>query len=115
MATDKSFADFVLDQMRGAGTATCKKMFGEYGVYLNSVIVGLICDNQFFAKPTAAGRAYIESSSRLSEAPPYTGAKKYFLIDDKLDDPAWMSGLMKASYAELAVLEKGKKKAKKRK
>jgi len=60
MATNKEFADYVGDQLIAAGNISCKKMFGEYGVYLDEKIVGLICDNQLFIKKTEAGRAIIE-------------------------------------------------------
>ena len=50
MGSSKEFADYVCDQLTAAGNISCKKMFGEYGVYLDEKIVGLICDNQFFLK-----------------------------------------------------------------
>lgn len=101
MPTDRGFADFVVDQMHDAGIITAKKMFGEYGIYLDSLIIGFACDNQLFIKPTDAGRRFIENGSRLAEAPPYPGAKLYFLIDDKLDDREWICGLARATYGEL--------------
>jgi TfoX/Sxy family transcriptional regulator of competence genes len=101
MPTDKGFADFVVDQLHDAGMITAKKMFGEYGIYLDSLIIGFACDGQLFIKPTAAGRRFIEGESRLTEAPPYPGAKLYFLIDDKLDDREWICGLARATYGEL--------------
>ena len=48
MASNVDFVEYVCAQMSGAGTVTYKKMFGEYGVYLNDKIIGLICDNRFF-------------------------------------------------------------------
>jgi TfoX/Sxy family transcriptional regulator of competence genes len=33
MATDRDFMEFVVDQMRGAGAVSYRKMFGEYAVY----------------------------------------------------------------------------------
>ena len=101
MSTDKGFADFIIDQLHDAGIITAKKMFGEYGIYMDSLIIGLACDNQLFIKPTAAGRKFAGGSGRLSEAPPYHGAKLYYLIDDKLDDREWMCGLARATYGEL--------------
>ena len=46
MASDKSFVDFVVDQIENAGQITYKKMFGEYAVYCNGKVVALVCDNQ---------------------------------------------------------------------
>jgi TfoX/Sxy family transcriptional regulator of competence genes len=102
MASDKGFSEYVLDQLCGAGNAVCRKMFGEYGVYLDSVIVGLICDNQLFIKPTQPGREFIERDGRVKEAPPHPGAKPYFLVDDRLDDAAWLCGLAKLTVANAA-------------
>jgi TfoX/Sxy family transcriptional regulator of competence genes len=66
-------------------------MFGEYALYANGKVVALICDNQLFVKPTEAGRSFIED---LVEAPPYPGAKPAFLIEDRLEDRAWLTELI---------------------
>lgn len=50
-------------------------MFGEYGVYADGKIFGLICDNKLFVKPTISGREFI---GNVVEAPPYEGAKPGF-------------------------------------
>ena len=53
-------------------------MFGEYGVYLDEKIVGLICDNHFFLKKTEAGRAMIEAHlTTVEEGLPYPGVKPH--------------------------------------
>jgi TfoX/Sxy family transcriptional regulator of competence genes len=109
MATDKDFADYILDQLAGAGGVTARKMFGEYGIFLNGKMTAIIADNQFFVKLTEAGRKFI---GEPEEAPPYTGAKNYFLIDN-LDDPDWLSELVKITEKELP-LPKVKKKIPKR-
>lgn len=109
MSSDQSFADFIADQMEGAGRITCKKMFGEYGVYCNEKIVALICDNQLFVKPTEAGRSFIGD---VEEAPPYPGAKMYFLIEDKFEDREWISDLIRITEKELPKPKPKKKKIK---
>ena len=68
MGTSKEFADYVCDQLMVAGNISCKKMFGEYGVYLDEKIVGLICDNQFFLKKTEAGTAHHRRFENLIKA-----------------------------------------------
>ena len=45
MASDKNFVEFVVDQIEKAGVITCRSMFGEYGIYSDGKIFGLICDN----------------------------------------------------------------------
>jgi len=107
MATDKAFVDFVLDQIENAGEVTAKKMFGEYGVFSNGKIFALICDNKLFIKPTDGGRAFIRD---VVEAPPYTGAKPSFLIEDKIEDRDWLSELIRISLKELPEPKPKKKK-----
>ena len=108
MASDLSFVEFVVEQMEQAGIITYRKMFGEYGLYCNGKIMALICDNQLFIKPTIAGKAYIPN---VVEAPPYPGAKPYFLIEDQLDDREWMGHLVRITAEELpAPKPKTKKK-----
>lgn len=109
MASDKYFVDFVLDQIENAGEIQCKKMFGEYAIYSDGKLFGLICDNKLFIKPTEAGRAFIED---LVEAPPYPGAKLSFLIGDKIEDRDWLSHLIIISLKELPEPKPKKKKKK---
>jgi TfoX/Sxy family transcriptional regulator of competence genes len=90
MASDLGFIDFIVDQMGDAGCISHKKMFGEYAIYCNGKVVALVCDNRLFVKPTDGGRAYIDD---LVEAPPYPGAKPYFLIEDAFEDREWIGGL----------------------
>ncbi|WP_257957506.1 TfoX/Sxy family protein [Parapedobacter tibetensis] len=106
MASDQKFVDYVIDQIENAGELTAKKMFGEYGIYSDGKIFGLICDNKLFVKPTKSGREFIGD---VVEAPPYQGAKPSFLIEDKIDDKEWLSELVRISVKELP-LPKPKKK-----
>lgn len=110
MASDLEFVQFAVDQIKGAGEISYRKMFGEYALYLNGKIVALICDNQFFVKPTEAGRSFIGD---VVEAPPYPGAKPSFLIGDQIEDKEWMSNLIRLTEKELPK-PKPKKKPKKK-
>ncbi len=98
MATDEAFIEFVVDQMSDAGRIASRKMFGEYAIYCDDKVVALVCDNQLFVKPTAKGRAYIED---LVEAPPYPGAKLYFLVENRFEDREWISQLIKITAQEV--------------
>jgi TfoX/Sxy family transcriptional regulator of competence genes len=109
MASSKSFADFAMEQMAEAGEITCKKMFGEYGVYCHGKIVALICDNQLYIKPTAAGMAF---AGDIALAPPYPGAKNYLLIEEQLEDRAWLGHLVRITFAELPPNKPKKKRIK---
>jgi TfoX/Sxy family transcriptional regulator of competence genes len=97
MASKVGFVEFVADQLREAGGITYKKMFGEYGLYCDGKIFAVICGDQLFVKKTKAGR---EVCPELLEAPPYEGAKNYFLVED-VEDKEALTKLVVATCAEL--------------
>ena len=109
MATDKSFVEFVVDQIENVGQITYKQMFGEYAIYCEGKIIALVCDNQLFIKPTEGGRAFIGD---VIEAPAYTGAKPSFLIDARVEDRQWISNLIRITHEELPEPKIKKKKIK---
>lgn len=98
MASDPGFVEFVLEQLREAGDVSHRKMFGEHAIYVGGKVVALVCRNQLFLKPTAAGRARLGTPT---EAPPYPGAKPYFVVDEHLDDPAFLGELFRATEGEV--------------
>ena len=110
MSSNQDFVDFVMGQLQSAGDITFKKMFGEYALYSGTKIFALICDNKLFIKPTNSGRNFIQE---VVEAPPYTGAKPRFLIDDRIEDHEWLSTLVKLTVSELPEPLPKKKKKKK--
>jgi TfoX/Sxy family transcriptional regulator of competence genes len=97
MASDINFVEYVCSQISGAGIATYLKMFGEYGIYLNGKIIGLICDDQFFLKITTAGRSLLREAI---EASAYPGSKPFFVVED-LEDRDYLNALISATYKEL--------------
>ncbi|MCK5220012.1 MAG: TfoX/Sxy family protein [Candidatus Aminicenantes bacterium] len=107
MGSSLNFVEFVADQMEGAGEITYKMMFGEYGLYCEGKIVALVCDDPVFVKPTEAGRKFIKDPV---EAPPYPGAKNYFLIEEQIENRDWVSMLIKVSAEELPLPKPKKKK-----
>ena len=98
MASEQKFVDFIIDQIGFLEQVTNKKMFGEYGLYFDHNLFGLVCDNKLFIKPTKSGRKYIND---VVEASPYPGAKPSFLIEEKLDDREWLRKLVKITVNEL--------------
>ena len=87
--------------MAGAGDVSARPMFGEFGIYCDGKIVALVCGNELYVKPTAAGRAFI---GEVTEAPPYQGAKPSLLIDSELWDNAdWLTKLITVTCAELPL------------
>jgi TfoX/Sxy family transcriptional regulator of competence genes len=107
MSSSQNTVDFIVGQMVGAGEVSCKKMFGEYGIYCDGKMIASVCDDKLFVKPTIRGKVYIGS---VVEAPPYPGAKPSFLISaEKLEDAEWLSGLIKITAEELPLPVKKKK------
>jgi len=97
MASKIEFVEFIADQLRDAGEITYRKMFGEYGIYCNGKIFGVICDDQLFLKITEAGR---KLRPELAEAPPYEGAKNYLLVED-VEEAEALTKLVRATCREL--------------
>lgn len=101
MASKQSTANYILEQIAGAGTVSAKKMFGEYGIYCDGKIVAFVADDQFFVKPTAAGKQFI---GNYIEGMPYPGAKPYlFISGEKWDDHEWLTQLIKITAAQLPI------------
>ena len=106
MSSRIEYVEFVMDQMRGAGNITCRKMFGEYGLYCGGKIFAVVCDDQLYIKITKAGK---EVCPGLSEAPPSEGAKNYLLMDD-VEDKELLTKLVAATCRELPEPKKKKPK-----
>jgi TfoX/Sxy family transcriptional regulator of competence genes len=96
MASDAGFVEFVCEQLREVGGVSSRKMFGEYAIYVGGKVVALVCDDRLFLKPTDAGRALLGDPI---EAPPYPGAKPYFVIDEHIDDADFLAALVRATEA----------------
>ncbi len=99
MASELHIVEFIAEQMEEAGEITYRAMFGEYALYCDGKIMALVCDDQLFVKPTGAGRTFIGD---VIEAPPYPGAKPYFLIEDQLEDREWIGNLVRLTVKELS-------------
>jgi TfoX/Sxy family transcriptional regulator of competence genes len=106
MPSTQKFVDYIIDQIDNAGEITAKTMFGEYGLYSDNKLFGLICDDRLFIKPTNAGRQFI---GEPVEAPPYPGAKPSFLIEVKIEDSEWLSELVRITADELPMPKPKKK------
>ena len=73
-------------------------MMGDYCIYCNGILFGLICDNNFYLKVTEPGKSLLKE---VILRPPYEGAKDYFYISD-VDDRYYLSELIKASLPALS-------------
>lgn len=82
MSSDVDFVQYIADQCAGAGTIHFRKIFGDYGIYCDGKIIGLVCDNLFYLKPTDTVSPILQT---VDPRPPYDGAKDYFCISE-IDD-----------------------------
>ena len=97
MASNSDFVQYIIDQCSDAGEIDVKKMMGDYCIYCEGVLFGLICDNNFYVKVTEPGRALLKE---VILRPPYDGAKDYFYISD-VDDQEYLTALIKATIPVL--------------
>lgn len=107
MATKQSTVNFIVGQIAGAGVVRSRKMFGEYAIYCNDKVVALVCDDCLYVKPVPGARAF---APHAEEAPPYSGSKPFLLIEeDRWEDSAWMTELVKITAAALPAAKPKKK------
>lgn len=97
MASNPDFVQYVVDQCAGAGEIIAKKMFGDYGIYCDGKIFGLICDDCFYLKPTQPVKPMLRT---IDLFPPYDGAKDYYRITD-VDNHDYISMLVRETCKAL--------------
>jgi TfoX/Sxy family transcriptional regulator of competence genes len=85
---------FIEDQLGDLDIRT-RTMFGEHGIYCDEKVVGFICDDTLFIKPSGAADALFE---RTVPAAPYPGAKDYHSVPgDALEDRDWLQEAVQAT------------------
>lgn len=109
MATDQRFVEHIQSQSGLGHELAFKKMFGECALYLHGKVVAFACDNQLYLKPTEEGRSLL---GKVSEHPPYPGAKLYFRIDEQIEDRDLLRRALETTARGLPI-PKSKPKAKK--
>ena len=97
MACNPDFVQYIIDQCSDAGEIVVKKMMGDYCIYCDGILFGLICDNSLYIKPTYQGAAQLKEVVMRS---PYPGAKEHFLITD-VDDREYLAAITKATVPAL--------------
>lgn len=107
MASKQSTVDYIIDQTQGAGLMQARKMFGEYALYCDGKVIGLICDDSLFIKITQVSDKFLDESY---ESPPYPGAKNYLKVpEEKWDDRDWLTEFARQT-SQVLPLPKSKKK-----
>ena len=62
MPTSRETIDYFLAQTAGAGSMRARSMFGEYALYHENKVVGLVCDDQLYIKMTPIADNYLDES-----------------------------------------------------
>ena len=110
MATDRSFVDYVAEQAGLGDRLTARRMFGEYGLYVDGTVVAFCADNSLFLKLVPDTAALLAG---LPQQELFPGSKPYALADELLDDPERLHDLLLALQRALPAPKPKRPKAKK--
>ena len=103
MATQSSTLAYFVDQLNATalGAVTAKKMFGEYGIYLDGLMFALACDDRLFLKTKTMSDELVSTyfGNRTPAYPGATGTSE--LAADVLEDREKLILLFKATLASL--------------
>ena len=108
MASSLSYVEFVMEQLGGAGVITCRRMFGEYGLYCDGKYFACVCGDRLLVKITPAGEALLPDCPR---GVPYEGGGEMLLPD--AEDRETLAELVRVTCAALPEKKPRKKAAKK--
>ena len=102
-ATQSTTLDFFVDQLNltALGLVTAKKMFGEFGIYLDGLMVGLACDNRLFLKTKTMPDDVVNTlfGNRTPAYPGATGTSELAL--EVLEDREKLSLVLRTTLASL--------------
>lgn len=110
MATTKEFHNYVVENLSKIGEITTRKMMGEYLVYFNEKLIGNLCDNCFYLKPTDSALHNLPDAER---GYPYEGSKTLMIIVENIENTELMSQVLHAMYDELPAPKRKTAKSKK--
>jgi len=97
VASDKTYLEFLLEQLSELDEITYRAMMGEYILYYRGRIFGGIYDDRLLVKPVKAALALMPDASREL---PYEGAKEMLLVEH-VDSREFLTNLVRSMYAEL--------------
>lgn len=79
MATQPETIEFILGKLRDRRSFTARPMFGEYALYADGKVVGLVCDDMLYVKIVPASKAL---ESLCAKDHPYPGARPHYLVEE---------------------------------
>lgn len=98
MATSREFCEYVVDCLAHVGDISVRPMMGEYCVYLDGQLVGLLCDNMMLVKPTPTVQRLLPDAERML---PYEGSRTLMTVVDGLENRPLTLELFRGLAAEL--------------
>ena len=109
MSTRPGTTEFILEKLRDYDRFSVLKMFGEYALYADGKVVGLICDDILFVKILPAS---IELESQCEKGIPYHNAKPWYIVEE--GELTKIESLREILFALAASIPAKKKKIKKK-
>ncbi len=110
MSTRRETTDFILEQLGQPKHFSVRAMFGEYALYANGKVVGLICNDQLYVKILPESEV-LENICEKDEA--YPGSKKFYVVEES--ELSRIKNLAKILLNIAKVLPESKKKVNKKK
>lgn len=98
MATSTEFHDYVAECLAPIGGCATRKMMGDYCLYFYGKVIGLICDNQLFLKPTPSVLRLFPDADRSY---PYDGSKTLMVIVEDLENTELLAEAFNAMLPEI--------------
>jgi len=99
--SNPDLVQYIVEQAGKTGEIRARKMFGDYALYCNDKVVGLICDNYLYLKPFQSLEPLLHEDDKHMQ-PPYDGAKLHYVITD-IDDADYVSLLVKRVSENLPI------------
>jgi hypothetical protein len=99
MATSREYALFVENLFRGVDGFSMKRMFGEYGIYLQGRVLGFLCDEQILLQDTPTARKLLPNAERKELFP---GSKLFIIFSDE-GNHHLLQSVAQAMWEELPV------------
>ena len=94
MSTSALTMEYLEDQLAGLDVRTAR-MFGEFCVYVDGKVVGFVCDDTLFIKPSPMDPALLEGTE---PGHPYPGSKEYHSVPgDLLENAEWVREALQAT------------------
>ena len=99
MPTDKTAAETILAQVAAVSDARMRPMFGEYTIYVDEKVIGVIGDGTLFVKATEFG---VDYAPELETAAPYPGAKLALVVPpEKRENSLWLREFLAGTRRQL--------------